>query len=196
MARQTVPVVECDPTVPSLLRHVAARYGDRAFVATPGVRVSFAGIEAGSRRLAGALLEAGLVKGTRVAFRFGNGPEWLTLWLALARIGCISMPLSTMYRPAELRQVLALSDAEVFVTPSQLQGADQAELVEQALPGLAQAAPSPLHLKAVPFLRRVFMVGGDLPVWADPLPEAATDWAETSTWRVWRPRCTHRTRCW
>ena len=167
------------PTVPAFLRHVADLHGDRAFVVTPTERVLFRGDRGrspSSRRC--FCWKPGWSRAPVSAFRYGNGPEWLTLWLALARIGCIAMPLSTMYRPAELRQVLALSDAQILVTPLQLLGARQDAFLEETLPGLAEAEASPLHLAASPFLRRVYMVGQYLPRWAEPLPEAHADWAD------------------
>src|SRR6185437_4727099 len=92
-------------TVPELLRRDVAQYGDSDFVVGPDSRLTYAEVDHHSRRLAASLLAQGVTKGSRVAFRFVNTPEWLVLWLALARIGAVAMPLSTLYRPAEVRQV-------------------------------------------------------------------------------------------
>ena len=67
--------------------------------------MTYAQAERWSAALARTLLARGAGKGTRVAFMFGNGAEWIVTFLAVMRIGGIAMPLSTLFRPAELRLV-------------------------------------------------------------------------------------------
>jgi len=45
-----------------------------------------------SSELARALLAAGIGAGSRVALLFPNSPEFVVSWLALARIGAVSVP--------------------------------------------------------------------------------------------------------
>ena len=58
-------------------------------------------------RLAGALAEAGIAPGDRVAVVSENRPEILRLWLACAWRGAVLVPISTALRGEGLRQVFA-----------------------------------------------------------------------------------------
>jgi acyl-CoA synthetase (AMP-forming)/AMP-acid ligase II len=164
----TVPEIDYTPTLPVLLRRLVERYGDSDFVVSPDRQFTYREGEAISRSVAHQLLALGCTKGTRVAFMFGNTPEWVIIWLAVCRIGGIAMPLSTMYRPAELRQVLSMGDAEILITPEVLLGREQIEFVETAIPNLSTSR-IPYRMPELPFLRRVLMVGTDIPPWGTPL---------------------------
>lgn len=184
------PEVGFRPTVPYLLRHVVEEYGARDFIVGPDDRMTYADADRRSSALARWLLGQGVTKGTRVAIRFGNTTEWVVLWLALSRIGAITMPFSTMYRPSELAQVFELSDAELYFTPRVLAGEDQAPYLEKTLPGL-DGSSSPVHLPEVPYLRRLFLHGGtdwSPPSWAEAVTVSAPDsppaWADESFLRA------------
>jgi acyl-CoA synthetase (AMP-forming)/AMP-acid ligase II len=164
-----LPETDYRPTMPEVLRWAAERYGDRSFIVMPDRRLSFADAEAASRRLASRLLASGVGKGTRVAAMFGYGADWVVTWFAVARIGAIYMPLSTAYKPAEVRKVLRLSDAERLIIPPELNGADHLSFIEAAIPGLAAAGRDPLLLPDLPYLRSVWVSGGAPRAWAHGL---------------------------
>jgi len=184
------PEVGFRPTVPYLLRHVVDEYGTRDFIVGPDDRLTYNEAAQRSSTLARWLLSQGVTKGTRVAVRFGNTTQWVVLWLALSRIGAITMPFSTMYRPSELAQVLELSDAELYFTPRVLAGDDQVVYLEKTLHGL-EGRPSPVHLREVPYLRRIFLDGASspaLPMWAEPVTvmeaRGIGDWADEAFLRA------------
>src|SRR5262249_34671687 len=130
-----VPPLDFRATVPELIRRVVDRYGDRDFLISPDARLSYSDADRRSRMLAKQLLARGCGKGTRIGFILGNTPEWVVTWLAIARLGAIAMALSTMYRPAELLQVLSLADAETLIVPATLAGRDNSSYLEATLPG-------------------------------------------------------------
>src|ERR1700684_323550 len=101
-----LPTYEGEATVPALIRRVAAEYGDRDFIVSGDDRITYRDAELRSRRMAVDLLARGYGKGSRIAFQLANGPSWVVTWLAISRIGSIAMPLSTLYRPAELIRIL------------------------------------------------------------------------------------------
>src|SRR5271154_1543194 len=60
------PELEWDATVPAMLHHAVARWGDHDLVVTDVDRLSYRDAEAASRQLAKRLLAAGAGKGSRI----------------------------------------------------------------------------------------------------------------------------------
>jgi len=158
------------PTVPSLLAHACAEYGGVDLLVGPDYRLTFADVDALSRRLAVRLLERGVGKGTRLGLMFPNGPAAVGLFLAAARIGAFVMPLSTLARPAEVRATLALGDVAHVVVPPVLFGRDHLAFFEEALPTLRSSGPR-LSLPEVPYLRHVWTMGPSERPWAADLDQ-------------------------
>jgi malonyl-CoA/methylmalonyl-CoA synthetase len=69
-----------------------------------------------SRRLAVGLEEWGLRQGDRVAFFLGNRIEFVTTYLALARLGAVMVPLNLAYRRLELAHVLEDAQPRLLLT--------------------------------------------------------------------------------
>jgi len=153
-------------TVPALLHRAAERAGSQAYVVTPDERLSYADAETRSAAAARWLLGAGVGKGTRVGLFFPNGVEWVIWWLAASRVGAVVVPLSTMYRPAEIAKVLRLADVAVLVAPPRVLSFDVAERLEAALPELAGQPGDTLAIGAAPYLRRIVVTGESGRRWA------------------------------
>src|SRR5262245_21116918 len=94
------------PTVGNAVRDSAERFGDREFLITPEGRLTFADLARRSRALAAKLAGSGVVKGTRVGLLFPNSTAWVVAWAAAARIGAVTVPVSTFYKPFELGRFL------------------------------------------------------------------------------------------
>lgn len=149
-----------------MLASVVERYADRELLVTPNARLTYRGAEESSRRLARALVGAGMGKGSRVGIQLPNGPEWVTAWLAVTRIGAIAVPISTFYQPLEMAWVLAHADVELLLTSRSMFGRDYAAVLEEGLPDLASAEAGAYRMPAAPFLRAVMMWGDAPPAWA------------------------------
>jgi acyl-CoA synthetase (AMP-forming)/AMP-acid ligase II len=76
--------------------------------------------------IAGNLLRLGIRKGTHVAVMLPNIPAFPTLWLALARIGAVMVPVNIAYRERELAFVLNDSEAEFLVIDAPLRAVIEA----------------------------------------------------------------------
>lgn len=153
-------------TFPGTLARMVDRLGDREFLVTPQARLTYRGVEESSRQLAKALVGAGVGKGSRVGIQFPNGPEWVTAWLAVTRIGAIAVPISTFYQPPEMAWVLAHADVELLLTSRMMFGRDFAAVLEEALPDLVGSEAGAYRLSRAPFLRSVMMWGDEAPAWA------------------------------
>ena len=162
-----------EPTVPALLRHACAQHPDALAVATPDVRLSYAGVDERSRRLAGTLVEHGVSKGSIVGILLPNSVEWVIAWAAVTRIGAIAAPVNTFYAAPELATMLRHADVRVLITCPSLGAHDYLERLTSIAPELATAtAPQPLMLPSLPQLRHVLVCAQDAPAWATPVNES------------------------
>jgi acyl-CoA synthetase (AMP-forming)/AMP-acid ligase II len=153
-------------TVPALLARAVHAFGERTYVVTPTERLTYAAADRRSAELARWLLGHGAGKGTRIGLFFANGAEWVTWWLAVSRIGAVAVPLSTMYRPAEIAKVLRLADVALLVGPDRVLDIDVAERLEAALPELGGQQGPRLRLTDAPFLRTIVSTGSVIAPWA------------------------------
>jgi len=161
-------------TIPALLHRSAAQFGSASYVVTPSHQLTYAEAERISAEAARRLLAIGVGKGTRVGLFFPNGTDWIVWWLAASRIGAVVVPLSTMYRPAELAKVLRLADVAVLVAPPRVLDFDVAERLESALPELAGQSAGRLHLVAAPYLRSILLTGPTDRAWMGTPDDAGT----------------------
>ncbi len=159
-------VTEPRPTLPALLRRSVRDFGHQTYVVTPTDRLTYEQADRRSADAARWLLHAGVGKGQRVGLFFPNGVDWVIWWLAASRIGALAVPLSTMYAPAELANVLRLADIGVLVAPGRILDIDVAERLESTIPGLANQPGDRLSLPAVPYLRRIVLTADTDRRWA------------------------------
>lgn len=104
-------------TLLGLTTRAAALWPDRTawIFDSTGERFTFADVDARSTEFARALLELGVEPGDRVAVMLRNQPEFPLLWLALAKIGAVLVPVNTGYREFDGAHVLRHSGARFAV---------------------------------------------------------------------------------
>ncbi len=108
-----------------------------------------------SAELARALLAADIGPHSRVALLFPNGPEFVVSWLALARIGAVSVPLSTFSTSIELLGLLRGADVTLLLATPGYRSHDYVASLSAGMEALDLAAPPPLLAAAAPSLRRI-----------------------------------------
>lgn len=87
-------------------------------------RLTYAEFSAEVDRIAGALLESGLGKGSIALVQMPNIAELPALYFACARIGAIISPVPVQYRAHELKQIIAIVKPQAFVCCTQVKGCD------------------------------------------------------------------------
>lgn len=95
------------PTIAAALRRAVAVAPDAEAAVSGGTRLSYADLDRRCRHLAGALLEAGLRPGDRVAVVGANSHQYLECYLAIPATGLVLVPLNTRSSERELRAALA-----------------------------------------------------------------------------------------
>jgi acyl-coenzyme A synthetase/AMP-(fatty) acid ligase len=154
-------------TFPQLVRAAAAAYGDDLAVTLTGETIpdesaTFAQLDRKSAEIARGLIARGIGKGARVGYIAGNGPFYAIMLAAIARIGAIAVPISTMIRANELVRVLRQSDISGLILQRSFLNTDYVARVCDALPELRESGPE-LRLAKTPYLRWIVSTGDDLP---------------------------------
>lgn len=154
-------------TFPEFVRAAAAAYGDRIALKLTGETIaddaiSFAELDGRSAELARGLVAMGAGKGSRIGFLFGNGPSFALVLAAIARIGAVAVPISTLIKANELVRVLRQSDVGGLIVQRSLLGHDLVERLCDALPGLRNGKRD-VRVPEAPYLRWVASQGEGLP---------------------------------
>jgi acyl-CoA synthetase (AMP-forming)/AMP-acid ligase II len=139
--------------VPELLARRRAD-PDALLLVTDDERLTYREADERSLELAGSLLAQGVGKGTRVGILFPNSAQWVICWLAVTRIGGLSVPLSTFAPGGELARVLRHTDVQRLLVGRSMAGRDLTERLESGIAGLTGSAPG-LALAALPHLRSI-----------------------------------------
>ncbi|HEY4023808.1 MAG TPA: AMP-binding protein, partial [Pseudonocardiaceae bacterium] len=102
--------------LPVVLRENADRFPDKVAFQDDRRTVTYADLEARTRRLAGHLAGLGVERGDRVAICLRNSVSSVESYLAIVRVAGIAVPLNPTAAPAELAYLLADSGATVVIT--------------------------------------------------------------------------------
>jgi len=155
-------------TMPQLIRAAATVYGDDvAIIMKDGdvqsQSLTFAELDRQSAEIARGLIARGVGKGSRIGFIYGNSPTFALLLAAVARIGAIAVPISTLIKSNELVRVLRQSDVMGLFVQRSFLGNDYVERLCDALPELRQTADPDLRISKAPYLRWIVCSGPSLP---------------------------------
>ncbi len=142
--------------------------GDDVFVITARERLTFGEADRRSAALAGAMLREGVGKGSRVGILFPNGLGWVVTWLAAARIGALTVPLSTFAPGRELARTIRHTDVQYLAMTPTFDGQSLSARLENGLEGLA-GSKGDLQLASAPYLRAIWIDDVDRPCWARPI---------------------------
>jgi acyl-CoA synthetase (AMP-forming)/AMP-acid ligase II len=108
-----------DETLSDIVERWAEQSPDRTVLIDAETQVTWAELRDRAYRVATALRARGLVAGDRVAVQLPNWHEFVVLYVALARVGAILVPIMPVYRHADLRHMLGVSGATTLaITPT------------------------------------------------------------------------------
>ena len=109
--------LEMNANFADLLRQKAKVNGDAPavhFFQSDG-KLSYAAIDEKTDRLADALMQMGVRKGTHVALVTPNSSGFVLSWFAIAKIGAVMVPVNPTYTVREMTYVLSDSDASYVI---------------------------------------------------------------------------------
>jgi acyl-CoA synthetase (AMP-forming)/AMP-acid ligase II len=143
-------------------------------------RRTYAQLDADALRVAGFLLDAGVVPGEVVAVQLPNRYETVAIALGILRVGAVINPMLPVYRSKELRYMLNVGKTRIFFLPDSYRGQDHIEMVG----ALADEVPDLVTRVVVPIEGRPELPAGWtgfeslLERTADPLPAGLSPAAE------------------
>src|SRR5215211_7946046 len=120
----------------------------------------FKGVVEGCAR---ALMALGIDKGDHVAVWGQNVPEWVTLQFATGKVGAVLVTINPAYKSHELKYVLDQSDAAALFLTEGVRDANFLEILQEAVPELAEADDGKLSIEELPFLENVVLMGAEPP---------------------------------
>jgi fatty-acyl-CoA synthase len=100
------------------------------------LRLNRAELRQAALRAALHLHELGLRRGDTLALWLPNGAAWLQLLLACSELGVLVVPISTRYKPAEVKHLLEVSRARMLVVPRHFLDQDYAAQAHALQAGL------------------------------------------------------------
>jgi len=79
-------------------------------------RITYGELDEASNKVANALLELGMKKGTHVAILMSHSPEWVINYFGVVKGGGVAVLLNTALKAPELDSLLRDSDSEILIT--------------------------------------------------------------------------------
>jgi len=147
-------------TLHATLERVAGEHADRPFVIAVDGELTYAGLDAWSRRIARGLLAAGVEPGDRVALMLPNSAAFVAAIFAISRAGALAVPLHPRLHERELAFALRDSGAVVLLTVERFRDAPTGETLDALAPGWHRGGGGP----SIPALRSVVLCEGVAPV--------------------------------
>ena len=150
----------CPVTVSAAMARACALAPDVEAIVAPDGRRTFAELSDDVKKLRDALNTLGVERGDHVAICLGNGVQFHSLFLALATIGAVSVPVNTRLRATEISYCLRQSRAKVLFAADRLLSSDFTAILGEIL------GEKPLPCADLPELRTVVLNGDAERPWA------------------------------
>ncbi|MES2025625.1 MAG: AMP-binding protein [Pseudomonadota bacterium] len=121
-------------TINQVLRESAAEHRDRIFLEVLGDEYSFAEVNRMACRLANGLSGLGVKQGDTVVTVLDNSADTVMIWLAINKLGAISVPINTALKGEFLRHQVGDAGAAVIIAEHDY--ADRVAAIADRLPEL------------------------------------------------------------
>ncbi|HJQ55936.1 MAG TPA: AMP-binding protein [Vineibacter sp.] len=157
-------------TLGDLIDEIAVATPDADAVVFGDQRLDYAALQRRVDTFARALLAVGIGRGDRVALLCSNRPEWIVTAIAAAKVGAITVAVSTFSTPRELTWTLEHSGAAALVMLPAFRDRPFLEPLCALCPELDRCAPGDLRSGRLPALRSVVVLDGPAPAGAFTLP--------------------------
>ncbi len=145
-------------TLGDLLDELATRYGNREAVVWEGARLTYSQLKKEADIFARSLLSMGIKNGDHVALISSNRPEWLIAMFAIAKIGAVTVAISTFSTKRELMWTLKHSQSRCVISISAIKNQNFIRLLKQLCPEYVLAEPGNLASESLPNLKNIIAI--------------------------------------
>lgn len=150
----------CPLTISAALARSAAIAPDvEAIVATGGC-LTYRALADRVAQARAALSFAGIRKGDHVGLCLGNSTDWVVIFLAIGSLGAVTVPVNTRFVASEMAYALKQSRVTTLITCDRFLKIDFIDMLREICPGIDTSLPN----DALPDLKRVLVIGDDVPV--------------------------------
>ena len=118
-------------TVGAMFRETAKRFPRNHCVETASFFLSYRVVDRYTDRIAAALLDLGLGKGSRAGIWCKDGPDFLCLYLAMEKLGVVPVLLNTALGGEELNVLLRKADARLLFFDDGYKGVSFPQVAEK-----------------------------------------------------------------
>lgn len=101
-------------TIYESFKHTVDRFKYKTALIFLGRKMSYGQLEELVEQIGQALYDLGIRKGDRVMVYLPHVPQWVTLWLAVQRIGAVAVPVTHFYGHLEVKYIASDSGAETI----------------------------------------------------------------------------------
>ncbi len=122
--------MDLDRTIPGILNEAAARFSKRAAIISDAGALSFGELRERSRRLARAVMAAGLEPGERFAIWAPNTTDWVLAALAGQQVGGVLVPLNTRFKGGEAADIVRRAGVRLAFAMGEFLGVDYAATLQ------------------------------------------------------------------
>ncbi len=152
MSRNLVPLADS-------LSEASRLYGSKTAVMHGERHLTYSELNEEVERFARGLMSTGIGKGDPVIVWMPNSIEWNIVFPALAKIGAITVPVSTRYRSYEMEYIIERSDAVAVIMADDSLGIPFLDMIAQMVPEAASSAPGHIRSERFPSLRNLIISG-------------------------------------
>ncbi len=121
-------------TIGDFFRYQADKTPDKTFLYFRDEEISFAEMDRRANCIARGLRERGVRTGDHIALFLPNRAEFLALWIGIARLGAVMVPVNTALKGDGLAYILHHSDSRVLFTTGALW--DRIRFVGEKIPNI------------------------------------------------------------
>lgn len=121
-------------------------------------RIAYGELRQRAETLARSLAIMGVRRGGSIAVWLLNGPEWVVVEFAAARLGAMVVALNPRYRSHELERILALAGPQALLYTPRI--ADAEAILQEVLGNGALSADGGVRSERFPGLRQLVVCGG------------------------------------
>ncbi len=158
-------------TIGNLLDELAARYGEHEAVIWDNNRLNYRSLKIQADVFAMSLLAFGIKPGDHIALLSSNRTEWLIAAFAIAKVGGVTVAVSTFSTERELAWILNHSRANCVITVSSVRKQNFIALLKKLCPEIEMSVPGLLDCSSLPYLKTIISID-------DPSHGAVINWQD------------------